>query len=52
MNARFAPYKEIETDAVFGLDEDALLTTEEVRLTLLPPTPFSWSAFLKIILKK
>ena len=30
VNARFVPYKEIETDAVFGLDEDALLTTEEV----------------------
>ncbi|KAK7486014.1 hypothetical protein BaRGS_00022766 [Batillaria attramentaria] len=30
VNARFAPYKEIETDAVFGLDEDALLTTEEI----------------------
>ncbi|XP_076457051.1 exostosin-1a-like [Babylonia areolata] len=30
VNARFVPYKEIETDAVFGLDEDALLTTEEM----------------------
>lgn len=30
VNARFVPYKEIETDAVFGLDEDAMLQTEEI----------------------
>ncbi|KAL8607673.1 hypothetical protein ACOMHN_039347 [Nucella lapillus] len=30
VNARFVPYKEIETDAVFGLDEDVLLSTEEI----------------------
>ncbi|KAH9489394.1 Exostosin-1 [Bulinus truncatus] len=30
VNARFIPYKEIETDAVFNLDEDVLLTTDEI----------------------
>ena len=30
VNARFYPYSEIETDAVFNLDEDVLLTTDEV----------------------
>ncbi|KAK0066105.1 exostosin-1, partial [Biomphalaria pfeifferi] len=30
INARFTPYKEIETDAVFNLDEDVLLTTDEI----------------------
>ncbi|XP_076437900.1 exostosin-1a-like [Babylonia areolata] len=30
VNARFVPYKEIETDAVFGFDEDVLLSTEEI----------------------
>jgi hypothetical protein len=30
VNARFVLYKEIETDAVFGFDEDALLLSEEV----------------------
>lgn len=30
VSARFYPYEEIETDAVFNLDEDSLLTTDEV----------------------
>ena len=30
VNVRFHPYAEIETDAVFNLDEDVLLTTDEV----------------------
>ncbi|XP_012939583.2 exostosin-1a [Aplysia californica] len=30
VNARFFPYAEIETDAVFNLDEDVILTTDEV----------------------
>ncbi|XP_071114618.1 exostosin-1b-like [Haliotis cracherodii] len=30
ISSRFHPYKEIETDAVFSLDEDALLTTDEI----------------------
>ncbi|KAL8558763.1 hypothetical protein ACOMHN_043706 [Nucella lapillus] len=39
VNARFVPYKEIETDAVFGLEEDAMLTTEEID--------FAFSAWLE-----
>ncbi|GFN99664.1 nucleoside diphosphate-linked moiety x motif 19 [Plakobranchus ocellatus] len=30
LNARFLPFKEIETDAVFNFDEDVLITTDEV----------------------
>lgn len=30
LSARFYPYDEIHTDAVLGLDDDALLTTDEV----------------------
>ena len=30
ISSRFYPYSEIETDGVFSLDEDALLTTDEV----------------------
>ena len=30
VSARLVPYPEIETDAVFALDEDAMLSTEEV----------------------
>ena len=30
VSSRFYPYEEIETDAVFNLDEDSLLTTDEV----------------------
>lgn len=31
VSARFYPYEEIETDAVFNLDEDSLLTTDELN---------------------
>lgn len=31
LSARFYPYDEIHTDAVLGLDDDALLTTDEVN---------------------
>ena len=30
LNVRFFPYEEIETDAVFNLDDDVMLTTDEV----------------------
>lgn len=30
VSARFYPYEEIETNAVFNVDEDSLLTTDEV----------------------
>jgi len=36
ISSRFYPYQEIETDAVFSFDEDALLTTDEVKSAPLP----------------
>jgi len=30
IGSRFYPYQEIETDAVFGFDEDVIITTDEV----------------------
>lgn len=35
INARQMPHPEVQTDAVLGLDEDALLTTDEVTKTFL-----------------
>ena len=36
LSGRFYPYEEIRTDAVLGLDEDVLLTTDEVTDTDCP----------------
>jgi hypothetical protein len=33
--ARFQPFTDIETEAVFSLDEDALITTDEVKLEVI-----------------
>lgn len=30
INARFQPFSDVETDAVFSLDDDALITTDEI----------------------
>ncbi|XP_052763303.1 exostosin-1b-like [Mya arenaria] len=34
ISSRFYPYQEIETDAVFGFDEDVILTTDEIDFAL------------------
>ena len=31
IDSRFYPYEEIETDAVLGLDDDTMMTTDEVN---------------------
>lgn len=31
IDSRFYPYEEIETDAVLGLDDDTIITTDEVN---------------------
>jgi hypothetical protein len=35
ISARFQPFTDIETEAVFSLDEDALITTDEVKLEVI-----------------
>ena len=35
ISARFQPFADIETEAVFSLDEDALITTDEVKLEVI-----------------
>ena len=35
ISAGFQPFTDIETEAVFSLDEDALITTDEVKLEVI-----------------
>ncbi|WAR17951.1 EXT1B-like protein, partial [Mya arenaria] len=41
ISSRFYPYQEIETDAVFGFDEDVILTTDE-RIVGYPARSHHW----------